>query len=49
MDKKLCFYSGAVGEKQGLELLLGVAESASQLLPDLVFVIAGSGPYATSA
>lgn len=46
MDKQLCFYSGAVGEKQGLELLLGVAEKASQRLPDLVFVIAGSGPYA---
>jgi colanic acid biosynthesis glycosyl transferase WcaI len=46
MDKKLCFYSGAVGEKQGLELLLEVAAKASGLLNDLVFVIAGSGPYA---
>jgi colanic acid biosynthesis glycosyl transferase WcaI len=46
MGKKLCFYSGAVGEKQGLELLLEVAAKASVTQNDLVFVIAGSGPYA---
>jgi len=46
MDKKLCLYSGAVGEKQGLELILEIAEKAVISLPGLVFVIAGSGPYA---
>lgn len=46
VDKKICFYSGAVGEKQGLEMVLDVAKKASGTLPDIVFVIAGSGPYA---
>lgn len=46
LDKKLVFYSGAVGEKQGLEILLDAAAKASKLLPELVFVVAGSGPFA---
>ena len=45
LNKRLCFYSGAVGEKQGLEMILDVAKLASVQLPELVFVIAGSGPY----
>jgi colanic acid biosynthesis glycosyl transferase WcaI len=44
-DKKLCLYSGAVGEKQGLEFILQIAKSAQDELAGLVFVIAGSGPY----
>lgn len=46
LDKELVFYSGAVGEKQGLEMVLDVAALAAQTLPGFVFVIAGSGPYA---
>lgn len=47
IDKKLVLYSGAVGEKQGLEMILDVAENARETLKDVVFVISGSGPYAT--
>ncbi|MEO6731470.1 MAG: WcaI family glycosyltransferase [Ferruginibacter sp.] len=41
---KIVLYSGAIGEKQGLEAIL---ESAQVLddQPDLKFVICGSGPY----
>lgn len=46
LDKKMVFYSGAVGEKQGLEMVLDAAEKALVALPDLIFVIAGSGPFA---
>jgi colanic acid biosynthesis glycosyl transferase WcaI len=46
LDKKLVFYSGAVGEKQGLEMVLDAASKALVNLPELVFVIAGSGPFA---
>ncbi|CAN5445739.1 colanic acid biosynthesis fucosyltransferase WcaI [soil metagenome] len=45
-NKRLSFYSGAVGEKQGLEMVIDVAKLAAAQLPELVFVIAGSGPYA---
>ena len=45
VNKLLCFYSGAVGEKQGLEMVLDAAKLASVQLPDMIFVIAGSGPY----
>ena len=45
-NKRLCFYSGAVGEKQGLEMIVDIAKLAATKLPELVFVIAGSGPYA---
>ena len=44
--RRLVLYSGAVGEKQGLEQLLALAsmvESAGR--SDLIFVIAGEGPY----
>jgi colanic acid biosynthesis glycosyl transferase WcaI len=45
-DKRLVFYSGAVGEKQGLELILEAAKLAAHQLPEIIFLIAGSGPYA---
>lgn len=45
INKKLVFYSGAVGEKQGLEMVLDAAKFAMQQLPELFFLIAGSGPY----
>jgi colanic acid biosynthesis glycosyl transferase WcaI len=41
---KIIMYSGAIGEKQGLEAILYAAESL-QNIPDLKFVISGSGPY----
>ncbi|WP_207534007.1 WcaI family glycosyltransferase [Desertivirga arenae] len=47
VDKRLVFYSGAVGEKQGLEMILDTAQNAKAALPDVFFVIAGSGPYAS--
>jgi len=45
LDKKVFFYSGAIGEKQGLEIILEIAPSIAQRLPDVVFVISGTGPY----
>lgn len=44
MNKKIVFYSGAIGEKQGLELIL---ETAAYFInhPDFVFIISGEGPY----
>lgn len=44
-DKKIFFYSGSIGEKQGLEVLLSVAPKLALACPDLVFIISGSGPY----
>lgn len=43
--KKIFFYSGSIGEKQGLEVLLSIAPKLALTCPDLVFVISGSGPY----
>lgn len=40
----IILYSGAIGEKQGLEAILYAADSL-QYVPDLKFVISGSGPY----
>ncbi|MEO7312949.1 MAG: WcaI family glycosyltransferase [Chitinophagaceae bacterium] len=45
LDKEMVFYSGAVGEKQGLEMVLAIAKKALSALPGLVYVISGSGPY----
>jgi colanic acid biosynthesis glycosyl transferase WcaI len=43
ISKKVVLYSGAIGEKQGLESILLAAE---QLIDhDIQFVICGSGPY----
>jgi len=41
---KIVLYSGAIGEKQGLEAILDAAE-AFRGRPGLKFVICGSGPY----
>lgn len=41
---KVILYSGAIGEKQGLEAILHTAQ-AMRNRPDLRFVICGSGPY----
>lgn len=45
LDKKVFFYSGAIGEKQGLEIILEVAPTIAEKCADVVFVISGSGPY----
>ncbi len=41
---KIVLYSGAIGEKQGLEAILQSAEHLEDIA-DLKFVICGSGPY----
>ena len=43
-DDIICLYSGAIGEKQGLESILNVAEKLTDR-KRLKFVICGSGPY----
>ncbi len=40
---KIVLYSGAIGNKQGLENILNTAKEINQ--PDVRFVICGSGPY----
>jgi len=46
VGRRLVLYSGAVGEKQGLEQLLALAALAESTgRSDLIFVIAGEGPY----
>ena len=45
LDKKIFFYSGAIGEKQGLEIILSVAPDIAVSCPGVLFVISGSGPY----
>lgn len=44
-EKIIFFYSGSIGEKQGLEVLLSIAPKLALACPDLVFLISGSGPY----
>ncbi|KAA2243653.1 WcaI family glycosyltransferase [Chitinophaga agrisoli] len=41
---KIILYSGAIGEKQGLEAILHAAKTYSHR-PELKFLICGSGPY----
>ncbi|MEP6746610.1 MAG: WcaI family glycosyltransferase [Bacteroidota bacterium] len=41
---RIVLYSGAIGEKQGLENIMYIAKSLEHF-PDLKFVICGSGPY----
>lgn len=41
---KIILYSGAIGEKQGLELILNAAKEFEDV-ENLKFVICGSGPY----
>lgn len=43
-EDKVILYSGAIGEKQGLEAILHTAK-AMRNRPDLKFVVCGSGPY----
>lgn len=43
-DDKIVLYSGAIGEKQGLEAILDSAKYLGHI-HDLKFVICGSGPY----
>jgi colanic acid biosynthesis glycosyl transferase WcaI len=45
LDKKIFFYSGSIGEKQGLEIILEIANELKDTNPDLFFVISGTGPY----
>jgi colanic acid biosynthesis glycosyl transferase WcaI len=44
-DKKWVLYSGAIGEKQGLESILRVAGRVHATNPEIHFSICGSGPY----
>ena len=43
-DDKIVLYSGAIGEKQGLEMLLRTAKDLTDTT-HLKFIICGSGPY----
>ncbi len=43
-DDKIILYSGAIGEKQGLEMILHAAK-ALEYKPKWKFLICGSGPY----
>ncbi|HEY0055328.1 MAG TPA: WcaI family glycosyltransferase [Pedobacter sp.] len=43
-DKKVILYSGAIGEKQGLDMLLYCAQELKDN-SEIQFVICGSGPY----
>ena len=43
-DKKMIFYSGAIGEKQGLEILIDTAHYFKDH-EAFCFIIAGEGPY----
>lgn len=45
LDKKIFFYSGAIGEKQGLEIIIEAAPNIAKQNSDVVFVISGKGPY----
>lgn len=44
-DRKVVMYSGAVGEKQGLEVIVEMALAIREEMPELLFVVCGSGPY----
>jgi colanic acid biosynthesis glycosyl transferase WcaI len=43
-DDKIVLYSGSIGEKQSLEMILDVAKQL-QYVPFIKFVICGTGPY----
>lgn len=45
-EKKIIYYSGAIGEKQGMDLLIQAAQWAARSYPELHFIISGNGPYA---
>jgi colanic acid biosynthesis glycosyl transferase WcaI len=44
-DRRIILYSGAIGEKQGVDLIPQVAQALAKDMPDLYFVICGTGPY----
>lgn len=44
VNDKIILYSGAIGEKQGLEMILHAAEELQNQV-DVKFVICGQGPY----
>jgi len=45
INKKIFFYSGSIGEKQGLEVLLNIAPKLYLINKDIFFLISGGGPY----
>lgn len=45
LNKKIFFYSGSIGEKQGIEILLNIAPKLYQVNKDIFFLISGAGPY----
>ena len=45
INKKIFFYSGSIGEKQGLEVLLNIATKLYLINKDIFFLISGAGPY----
>ena len=45
INKKIFFYSGSIGEKQGLEVLLNIAPKLYLINNDIFFLISGAGPY----
>lgn len=44
-DKHIVLYSGSIGEKQGLDIILGSAAEIGRRFDNILFVISGSGPY----
>ena len=44
-DKRIVLYSGSIGEKQGLDIILETAAVLEHRINDLLFVISGTGPY----
>lgn len=44
-NQTIALYSGGIGQKQGLENILHSAKALEEALPNLHFVICGSGPY----
>jgi len=45
ITKKIFFYSGSIGEKQGLDVILTIAPKIYLLNQDILFLISGAGPY----
>ena len=43
--KRIVLYSGSIGEKQGLDIILSTAAEIGCQFDDILFVISGSGPY----
>lgn len=44
-QRRIVLYSGAIGEKQGLEVIVDIADSLRGEMPDLLFLVCGNGPY----